>query len=221
MRRTTGAPPVAATDLAVWAWSKPGISNFGDELGPAILTRLGYRVRRVPLRDADLVGCGSVMHLLDAARDGCILWGTGSMRPNTPVPGRVDARALRGRLTAESRQVPLGDTGLLTAALWPRPTVRHRIGVVRHYVDGRIYPWADVVIDTLDPVDDVIAQIGACATIASSSLHGLIVAQSYGIPAMRLHHDRVAGGDWKWADYLSALDRPLPDIQRDLIGVLP
>lgn len=212
---------MAGIELAVWAWSKPGVANFGDELGPALLGRLGYRVRRVSLPEADLVACGSVTHLLGDTRPGCILWGTGSMRTGAAIPSHVDVLALRGALTADGRQVPLGDPGLLVPQLWPRPPQRHHIGVVRHYVDGNSYPWADIVIDATSPVDEVIAAIGCCATVASSSLHGLIVAHAYGIPAMRLPHPRVGGGDWKWADHLTALDRPLGSIQRDLVEALP
>jgi pyruvyltransferase len=74
-------------------------------------------------------------------------------------------------------------------------------------------------------VDDVIAQITSCAVIAASSLHGLIVAEAFGIPAMRLPHaltggDDAAFVDYKFTDYLTALDRPLPVIQQELVGAL-
>lgn len=206
----------------MWWWRlRDGRTNFGDELGPAILARLGYRPRRVPVGDAELVACGSILHMLTSPKTA--LWGAGMMRP-----GRLDCRpgrilALRGRSTAAqlgADGVPLGDPGLLASALWARPTVRHRLGVVPHYIDDYPRPAADVVIDVTRPVDEVIAAIGSCATIASSSLHGLVVAESYGIPTMRLPHPKVGGGDFKFVDYLSALDRPLPDIQRDLVAAL-
>ncbi|MFE4519995.1 hypothetical protein ACFRMQ_38215 [Kitasatospora sp. NPDC056783] len=66
----------------------------------------------------------------------------------------------------------------------------------------------------------MVAAIGRCATIVSSSLHGLIVAQSYGIPAMRIHEARVIGGNFKWADYATALTRPVEEIQRELVAAL-
>src|SRR5688572_2336750 len=71
-------------ELAVWAWRHPSgrITNFGDELGPAILTRLGYVVRRVnDLVDADLVACGSILEIVNrhTIRRGLMVWGSGLM----------------------------------------------------------------------------------------------------------------------------------------------
>jgi pyruvyltransferase len=210
------------SSLGMWWWRPKGFTNFGDELGPAILARLGRRVRRVPVGDAELVACGSILHML--TNPATAVWGSGMMRPGRlPVkPKRV--LALRGRNTAARLGidgVPLGDPGLLVSALWDRPKVRHRLGVVPHYVDTRTWPEADLVIDVRQPVDAVIAAIGSCSAIASSSLHGLIAAQSYGIPAMRLPHPRVGGGDFKWIDHISAVDRPIDQIQKQLVEALP
>lgn len=214
------------TALDMW-WYRPpaGHTNLGDELGPAILTRLGYEVRRVPPDRAELVACGSILEMLDRqGRDGTMVWGSGLIGRGG-CTRRLDYRAVRGRLTAaklgHNDAIPLGDPGLLVSELWPRPPVRYQVGVVPHYVDGRTFPWADVVIDVRRPVDEVVAQIGACATIASSSLHGLVVAQSYGIPAVRLHHDRVIGQDFKWADYLTGVAPDLATVQKRLLGALP
>ncbi|WP_460527999.1 hypothetical protein [Flindersiella endophytica] len=98
--------------------------------------------------------------------------------------------------------------------------MRRQVGVVRRYTDTRSFPWSDLVIDTtIDTsrsVDDVITQIGSCAAIASSSLHGLIVA------AMRLSWDRVVGGDFKFAAALSGMTADLtPHAADELIGPPP
>lgn len=214
---------MSGDELAVWRWRRrDGRINFGDELGPVILERLGYRVRRVPVGDAELVAIGSVLHML--TNPATTIWGSGLMYADRPLPFHPDrVLAVRGRTTSERLgvDVPLGDPAVLVSALWERPPVRHRLGVVRHYLDTREFPQADIVIDVADPVDDVIAQIGSCSTIISSSMHGLITAQSFGIPAMRIPHPKVLGGDTKWIDYVSALDRPLDQVQRELVGVLP
>jgi pyruvyltransferase len=195
-------------ELAVWAWSE-GVQNFGDELGPAILKRLGYEVRRVEsMADADLIACGSILEAASReARDDTVVWGSGLMRDGEAVDvSRLDVRAVRGPLTARliGVDVPTCDPGYLVPHIYRRPMGRHRVGVVRHYIDKRTYPWADLVIDASEPVDTVIDAIGSCHTIASSSLHGLIVADAWGIPTMRLHHRRVAGGNFKWADYFAS-----------------
>jgi hypothetical protein len=44
--------------------------------------------------------------------------------------------------------------------------------------------------------------------VVSSSLHGLIIADAFGIPNARLRiSDRMPGGDWKFMDYFSSVGR--------------
>lgn len=198
------------SELATYCFrSRTGRPNFGDELGPEVLERLGYRTRRVPLPDAEIISAGSILgDALRRGRDGLLVWGSGLIRPTEVPPHRLRICAVRGRLTASALHVdvPLGDPGILVPRLWRRPRVRFRLGVVPHYVDKRSFAWADRVIDVSRPVTEVIESIGSCSTIVTSSLHGLIIAQAWGIPTMRLPHDGVVGGDWKWVDFVSALD---------------
>lgn len=64
---------------------------------------------------------------------------------------------------------------------------------------------AAVFIDMEADVTDCLARIAECELIASSSLHGLIVADSLHIPNVRiLASDRLIGGDYKFNDYYSA-----------------
>lgn len=194
-------------ELAVWAW-RDDVCNFGDELGPHLLTRLGYRVTRVrSIADADLFASGSLLEMVAGqARPGAVVWGSGLMYGSPIDVTGLDIRAVRGRLTAEAigSDAALCDPGSVVPYLYDRPKVRAAIGVVRHFVDKNSYPWADVVIDASRPVDEVIAAIGSCDRIASSSLHGLIVAAAWAIPTIRLHHDGVAGGNFKWSDWFTS-----------------
>lgn len=206
--------------MKVWAWSG-GVSNFGDELGPAILERLGRDFERVlTIQEADLLACGSLLE--DAAvnaKPGTVVWGSGLMYGAGVSLSRLDVRAVRGRLTTQAcdlSDVVTADPGALVPELWPKPPTRRNVGVVRHYVDQEEYPWADATIDATAPVDEVIEFIGSCRRVASSSLHGLIVAHAWHLPTLRLPHPGVAGGDFKWADWLSGLDDPAR-----LVEVLP
>jgi hypothetical protein len=130
--------------------------------------------------------------------------------------------AVRGKLTADVLKVdaPLGDLGLLASRIWTKEPARYNIGVVRHYVDDNEYPFADIVIDATEPAEEVIKKISSCRVIMSSSLHGIIVADSYGIPNMRIARDDVITGDWKWLDHKSALIKPVADVQDDLLRAL-
>ena len=207
----------------MWWFREGHKSNFGDELGAEILRALGNRDERVPLPHADMIAIGSILEFAAAeGRDGLAVWGAGFMTAGSPA-SKLDVRAVRGKLTASALgvDVPVGDPGLLCSLIWKRPAVRHRVGVVPHLSDDNRYPWADVVIDVTAPVAEVLHQIGSCAAVASSSLHGIIAAHAYGIPAMRLHHPRIIGGEHKWADYITGFDADLETVQRRLLDALP
>lgn len=195
--------------LKVYAWSKPGVHNFGDEMGPDILRRLGHKVERVPVRQAEVVTIGSVFHHLMWAPKGCVVAGAGIMHADRdPVDiSRLDVRLIRGAVTlaslaGQTTGIQLGDPAILAEELYPHALrKKYKLGWVPHYVDGRTVPGADVTIDVLQSPEDVVFQIAQCSYILTSSLHALIVAQSFGIPAQRLAHPSVLGGDTKWVDY--------------------
>lgn len=204
------------SELSVWTSPE----NFGDLLGPEILKRLGYQVRITDRVDeADLIACGSI---IDAAaqwlKPGCIVWGSGLMHPGPVDLAHLDVRAVRGKLSASvlGLDVPTGDPGILVPRLWERPPVRRAVGVVRHWIDPQEYPWVPDQIHTRRPVDEVIDFIGSCERVLSSSLHGLIVAQAWGIPCVRIHCPEVLGGNFKWMDWMSGDTEP-----DDLVGLLP
>lgn len=207
-----------------WYRLRDGRTNFGDELGAEIVTRMGYAIKRVYPYQAELIACGSILHF--PLRQDVHVWGSGLMSvPKQPDKKLVNVHALRGTMTRaclKSDVTVLGDPGVLASRLWdPAPIKKYRLGIIPHYIDKRSWPNADKVIDVTQGVDEVIKEITECETIASSSLHGLIVAQSFGIPAMRLPHPGVGGGDFKWLDYTSAMGRPLGQVQDELMAAFP
>jgi pyruvyltransferase len=110
-----------------------------------------------------------------------------------------------------------GDPALLLPRFHNRGVEKkYSLGVVPHYVDKN-HPWVRAarrrgvhIIDVqqenpLDVVDD----IRRCRAIASSSLHGLVVADAYGIPSAQLVlTGRVWGGQFKFNDYFLSVGRP-------------
>lgn len=195
--------------------------NFGDQIGHKILEKLGYQVKYAPIEQADILTTGTILNIVNGRnKDGCIVWGTGAT--DHEIENTFDVRAVRGQITNQylGTSVPAGDPALLAPIFWKPAAKQYRIGVVRHYIDHRKYPMADIVIDAGQSVEDVIAQITACEFILTSSLHGYILATAYSIPAMRVPHSKVATGDWKWADFLTSLDRPIEQIQQELLDAL-
>lgn len=205
-------------------WWRPRKSpwNFGDELGAVILRHYGFTVKRVAFAKADVLLTGTMLDPAEIKNPNAIVIGTGSGYTHKSKHN-FKVLAVRGKLTAKNLKagkVALGDLGLLASRIWTKEPAKYNIGVVRHYVDDNKYPFADIVIDATEPVEQVIKKISSCRVIMSSSLHGVIIADSYGIPSMRIARDDVITGDWKWLDHKSALVKPLNDVQDDLIEAL-
>ncbi|MFT7476702.1 MAG: pyruvyl transferase, partial [Verrucomicrobiales bacterium] len=88
-------------------------------------------------------------------------------------------------------------------------------GLLPHYVDvdqpfcAQFLDKVDgaVLIHPLQPPLEVLAQIDACDIVFSSSLHGLICADSVGTPNAWVELSRnVVGDGYKFADYYSCFD---------------
>lgn len=210
-----------------WSRSKP---NFGDAMSPILCEYLAEcPVVYADKRHCDLVAQGS---LLDRFRERFFhprihVWGTGFIEPRRPRPSRFHYHAIRGRLSAALlRGVTIetfGDPGLLADRLWPelrRTPQRHRIGLVPHYshrTDAAVQQLCNtlngcVMIDVFEDVKDVLRQIASCQCVLSSSLHGLVVADAFGVPNAWLQFaDALHGHDFKFRDYYSiyGLDRTL------------
>jgi len=210
------------TISAYWWRPRRAPWNFGDELGAIILRHYGFKVKRVAFAKADVLLTGTMLDPAEKKNPNAIVLGTGSGHTHE-AEHNFDVLAVRGKLTADAlgyKKVPLGDLGLLASRIWTKEPAKYDIGVVRHYVDDNEYPFADIVIDATEPAETVIKKISSCRVIMSSSLHGIIVADSYGIPNMRIARDDVITGDWKWLDHKSALVKPVSDVQDDLLRAI-
>ena len=152
------------------------------------------------------------------------VWGTGFIRNGSddvlPRVG-VDYRVVRGELSRRRVEaalgrpldIPTGDAGLLAPSLLDGPVEkRYRLGVIPHFRergDERLRRLASLapdstVIDLCAPPLEVIRQIASCELIFSSSLHGLIVADAFGIPNMHVRASGALIGDgFKFDDYYS------------------
>jgi hypothetical protein len=81
------------------------------------------------------------------------------------------------------------------------------MGVVPHWQDHGLrvrYPSA-YHVDVGRPVMEVVRGIASCEMIVASSLHGIIVADAFGIPRRWEPHPEVQGGGFKFHDHASAL----------------
>jgi pyruvyltransferase len=194
------------------------IVNFGDLLLPSLLRDYGLRPIYSEIQSADIVSIGSILHILPEDFSGYIV-GSGLMHDTVRRFSCAKILAVRGELTRERIGAPistiLGDPGLLADRLLrKRQEKKFLMGIVPHYVDKsdeRIhniyqqYKNEIIVIDVQRKPKDVISEIDKCRFIISSSLHGIVVADSLGIPnAWMVLSDKVRGSGFKFFDYASA-----------------
>lgn len=175
------------------------VANFGDQLTPWLLAQHGIPVTWSTPARADLFGVGSVAHQIPAGFDGHV-WGTGSLKPGPFHLGNARILALRGPQTGTA---PLyADPGLLAGLYAPQTAVRHRQAVMSHYIERLLLEGHQ--IDVQAGVESVIREVAGCGRLRTSSLHGLILADSLGIPSMWIYSSKVVGGSWKYADYAAS-----------------
>jgi len=168
------------------------------------------------------------------------IWGTGFMDYNTQEENIIQFRnikflSLRGNLSKKRVEkvlkkdlnIPTGDGGLLVDRwIGKNPPKKYRIGIIPHYkekdspiVSEMKKKYSDsVIIDLGKKPIDVVKEIASCETILSSSLHGLIVADSFHIPNKHIllypYGERMLGDGFKFADYYSSYG--LNDIPLDM-----
>jgi pyruvyltransferase len=196
------------------------VPNFGDSLSPVIVAFVsgGTPVFVSRRYRAKVLSTGSIIHHL--ARED-IVWGSGAIQdePITPPRG-VTFRAVRGPLTRELLRTDVpdvyGDPALLLPRFYsPRPTRRFDVGVIPHFTDREWVDIGDACLSIIDVRADwrrVVTRICECDVILSSSLHGLIVAEAYGVPAVWISPKRaLKGGRFKFHDYYLASHREPPD----------
>lgn len=202
-----------------------GIQNFGDVINPILLQKLSdKKVRYVGkpkyYKKTNILAIGSILHL--ASKDS-IVWGSGFMDADKVCyekPKKVFA--VRGPKTREqliSQGVPCpeiyGDPALLLPLVYaPKITKKYELGIIPHYTDKN-NEWLEQfrvsgkvkIIDVQNKnvfhfIDDVLS----CEKIASSSLHGIILADAYGVPSTWIEFADLVDG-FKFLDYFLSVKR--------------
>jgi len=155
------------------------------------------------------------------------VWCTGFIfreRNDTSFIREMSFNSVRGKLTkarvekliGKQLDIPTGDGGLITPYLFKKPIAKkYKVGIIAHFKEQQEPIFLklkasydnSIMIDLRDDPMQVIEQIAACDFIISSSLHGLIVADSFNIPNQWVVvTENLKGDGFKFDDYYSAFD---------------
>ena len=208
----------------VYWWKEQ--NNFGDRLAPLLLKHFAYLdVEWASISHASIVSTGSVLEHIPPLWDGYVL-GSGKLFENSRLyvnPKVAKVLAVRGPLSARyiksNYTFALGDPGILANELVGPQKKIWDLGIIPHWQDkelaGRfksiIKPPATIkVINATDDPITILQQIGSCKRIVTSSLHGMIVADAFGIPRRVEICSAMArdGGDFKFRDYSASIKTP-------------
>jgi hypothetical protein len=220
--------------MKLYYHTTPYPGNMGDILNKWLVERLSHDKVILSKPGDDVYMCiGSIIKF---ACPGMNIWGTGTMRMTDTLSPYAKYHAVRGPLTREliltsGGECPeiYGDPALLMPYLYNPPvSKKYQIGIVPHYVDydavTREFPQYRVInILNANPLA-VIDEIMACEEIVTSSLHGMILAQAYGIPSALVQpiKGKLSGDGTKFLDYLmSTGQNPALPVPMENIEAIP
>ncbi len=169
------------------------------------------------------------------------IWGTGFVKYKEQdtkfYKKKTCICAVRGELSKKrvekilghSIDVPLGDAGILSSYLLDeKPDKKYKVGIIAHYKEQNEKAFSEllskfpnsVFIDVRKTPYEVTKRIAECESILSSSLHGLIIADSLGVPNRHIVvTNNLLGDGFKFDDYYSAygLDHKFIDLNKEKI----
>lgn len=156
------------------------------------------------------------------------IWGSGFIEaPNTKkhpiqkfsrktniiaIRGELSKQRCESMLNTKLNDIALGDPGLLANKLISTEKISKngKVGVILHYVDKNSEYLKNInlpeykLIDIEDHPIKVLKEIAECKVIFSSAMHGLIAADSLGIPNQWIQlSEKVYGQNYKFKDYYS------------------
>ncbi len=227
--------------------SDPEFYNLGDDLNRILMGLISgkkvipYKYSYVSRfrKKINYLCIGSVISQL--TNEQTIIWGSGVLSPDLPLVHKPwQVLAVRGPL---SRKYLLkhgvdcpevyGDPALLLPRYYqPRSTgKKYRVGIIPHYTDKK-----NALLDLYRQEDGVyifdvqhygnyklfIDTVCSCEFIISSSLHGLIISDSYGIPNVWVEFSSgIIGGRFKFEDYFLSVQRSLTNFPIELKSFKP
>lgn len=218
-----------ADRLPLFWWEEPYPGNLGDIINPYVIEKLSGVPPRYAKAGEGVCAIGSIIKF---AKEGTPVWGSGSPHTEDTLDSKADYRAVRGPLTRDlvlrnNGECPkiYGDPAWFLPIIYnSRPAKTHRTGLILHFTheeapieigdEIRRIPIRRIGFREIEAFLD---EVLSCERIISTSLHGVIIAQAFGIPAALATANesstQVHGDGVKFRDYFLSvgLDGPIPD----------
>ncbi|WP_148233503.1 polysaccharide pyruvyl transferase family protein [Pseudopedobacter saltans] len=213
--------PFNHVDFFYWK-PRDGSLNFGDHLSYVIVSKIladnNLLLEEETTNNSRLIALGSVLHF---ANEADTIWGTGfngKISLDEHTYQNLDVRAVRGPLTRDfllrrNISVPevYGDPALLIPHIFTgkfQKSTKRKYSIVPNLHDlsiARTRNWENI-ISPLNSWNKCITEILEAEFIIASSLHGLILAEAFGIPAryIRLSEEENM---FKYNDYYQGSGR--------------
>ena len=186
--------------------------------------------------NAQIIGVGSILNgftrprfgkaIIDLFLPSATVWTSGFIKEvnwHESIRRNIKFAALRGKITQARMEkivghkidTQLGDGGLLFEYLIDKkPNKKYALGLTPHCQDLDNPIWQkildnfpnSVLIDFRNNPLDILHQIAECDFVLSTALHGLIAADSLGIPNKWLQLSKLNGNDYKFRDYYSVFN---------------
>ena len=217
-------------------WTGIRHSNWGDDLNYYFISHLTKRpivfLHRFwlakKLNFKNYLCIGTLLDAVNYSRESTIVWGTGVSGQDRLFTIPKEIRSVRGKKSIEflqQKNMPypalVGDPALILPLFYQpkNKEKKYKLGIIPHVIDLE-HPVIkqiqsensnEVLIINLSKFDkwtDIIDQICSCESIASSSLHGLITSDTYGVPNCWIElSGKISGGHFKFYDYASSVNR--------------
>lgn len=208
--------------MKIKIWKPDNICNFGDRLNIELIKYITGKEPEVIdankiLDEENYLCIGSILHYADK---NSTVWGSGFLDFNYYFPTGIPKKiySVRGQLTRsliENLGIKCpeiyGDPALLISKYYrPKAIKKYEIGIVTHWSEKDISICDKNILKISSdlPVFDFINAINSCSYIASSSLHGIICADAYGVPAIQINISNKIE-QFKFFDYFLSVGRPL------------
>jgi hypothetical protein len=210
------------------AWATRGVeTNWGDNLNPYLIRKVSGR-HLVHAQDVHSNWTSEIYGVIgswlgDIRYPNLVVWGLGFIRHDGEITKHPKCiKAVRGPRTLQKLRdagyatpTAVGDPALMIPLLYtPKAKSKKVVGVIPHHRDRELPIFGELakrpgykIIDICTGIEDFCEQLAECEAVVSSSLHAVVAAHAFKVPAQFIKvSDNPLGDGFKLLDYLSSVD---------------